>query len=274
MATDPILPAEFTATQDWDGYTPDDHGTWEILYNRQMDLLQSRACPEYLTGVRTLAFDAKTIPDYRILNEILMQKTGWQIAVVPCFIPANLFFALLAERQFPATAWIRRRDQLDYLPEPDMFHDVIGHMPMLTDPIFADYMQEFGKAGLHAEAVGMLDAIQRLYWFTVEFGLVQTKSGIKIYGSGILSSMGESIYALESPKPHRLRFDMGRVMRTTYHIDAFQKTYFVIDSFGQLLDACRRDFAPLYQSLPGLPTVHWDRLLPGDDVLHRGTVGS
>lgn len=270
--TDVTLPAEFTDRQDWDAYTAEDHGTWNILYTRQSEIIRKRACKEYWEGSDLLGLSAERIPNYADLSATMKRKTGWQIAVVPCFIPPELFFQLLAQRHFPATAWIRSRAQIDYLPEPDMFHDVFGHMPMLVHPVFADYMQKFGEAGLHAMKQGALDEIQRLYWFTVEFGLIASPQGPRIYGSGILSSKGESIYSLEDPAPHHIRFNLERVMRTTYRIDEFQKTYFVIDSFDQLFKDCQRDFSPIYKAAETTPTIPWTEIDPADQVLQRGTV--
>jgi phenylalanine-4-hydroxylase len=268
------LPPEFTASQDWDAYTPENHGMWNFLYSRQRGLIENRACQEYLDGVDLLGLTPERIPNYGELSAIMYKKTGWRIAVVPCFIPADLFFSLLAQRHFPATAWIRSPQQMDYLPEPDMFHDVFGHFPLLVHPTFADYLCEFGKCGVRAMGLGQaqLDMIQRLYWFTVEFGLVNTHLGPRIYGAGILSSKGESIYALEDKKPHHLRFQLERVMRTTYRIDEYQKTYFVIDSFLQLFNETMQDFKPLYDRVPNMRTIPWNALDTADQVIQTGTV--
>lgn len=270
------LPPEFTAEQDWNAYTADDHAVWKLLYTRQNKLIKDLACQEYLDGVELLGLNPEKIPDYDKLNEIMYKKTGWQIAVVPCFIPADLFFELLSKRHFPATAWIRSKDQLDYLPEPDMFHDVFGHFPLLVHPTFADFLQEFGMGGMRAKSLGKtaLDAIQRLYWFTVEFGLINSHLGPRIYGAGILSSKSESFYSIHDPKPHRIRFHLERVMRTTYRIDEHQKTYFVIDNFLQLFNDTMRDFTPIYKALETTPTIPWTQIDPADQVIHRGTVES
>ena len=167
-------------------------------------------------------------------------------------MPDDVFFAFLARRRFPSTCFIRRRDQLDYLQEPDVFHDIYGHVPMLVNPVFADYMQAYGEGGLKALRLGHLEHLARLYWYTVEFGLISTPEGRRIYGSGILSSAGELIYCLEDERPHRVRFDLRRVMRTRYHIDRYQETYFVIEEFEQLFDATRPDFAPIYREIATL----------------------
>ncbi len=268
------LPEQFTASQDWDAYTPENHGMWNFLYSRQRKLIENRACQEYLDGVDLLGLTPERIPNYAELSDIMFKKTGWRIAVVPCFIPADMFFELLAQRHFPATAWIRSPEQVDYLPEPDMFHDVFGHFPLLVHPTFADYLCEFGKGGVKAMKAGKeeLDMLQRLYWYTVEFGLVNTHLGPKIYGAGILSSKGESIYALDENTPHRIRFDLKRVMRTTYRIDEFQKTYFVVDNFLQMFNDTMQNFDPIYAELKKTPTIPWTEIDPKDHVIHRGTV--
>jgi phenylalanine-4-hydroxylase len=183
---------------------------------------------------------------------------------VPGLVPDDVFFAFLAARRFPSTCFIRHRDQLDYLQEPDVFHDICGHVPMLMNPVFADYMQAYGEGGLKALRLGHLTHLARLYWYTVEFGLIATAEGLRIYGSGILSSAGESVYCLEDPHPHRLRFDLRRVMRTQYHIDRYQETYFVIDDFAQLFTATRPDFAPIYREISVLPEISAEAILPED----------
>ena len=181
---------------------------------------------------------------------------------MPGLVPDDVFFAFLAERRFPSTCFIRRRDQLDYLQEPDVFHDIYGHVPLLMNPVFADYMQAYGEAGLKALRLGHLRQLARLYWYTVEFGLIATQEGLRIYGSGILSSAGESIYCLDDGWPHSVRFDLRRVMRTAYRIDRYQETYFVIDGFDQLFAATRADFAPIYPAIARLPDIPPDLVLP------------
>ncbi|MGE0251814.1 MAG: phenylalanine 4-monooxygenase [Dongiaceae bacterium] len=264
-------PEQFTAAQDWNAYTEDDHGVWKFLYERQTKLVAMRACAEYLDGVKQLQLSPDRLPDYRRLNDFMYKSTGWQIAVVPCFIPPELFFELLAKRHFPATAWIRSKDNLDYLPEPDMFHDVFGHMPMLMDPVYSDYVHEYGKAAVREVASGHMAELQRIYWFTIEFGLINSATGPKIYGSGILSSKGESVYCLDDPTSHQIRFNLKRVMRTTYRIDEYQKTYFVIDSFKQLFDDTMADFKPIYAELKNKPTIPWTEIDKDDEIIRRGT---
>src|SRR5580765_8876332 len=263
---------DYTIEQHWSDYSEEEHAIWRLLFERQQELLVGRACREYLDGLRGLGV-APTgqarglkahggIPDFRRLSDLLDRATGWRIAAVPGLVPDDIFFAFLARRRFPATCFIRRRDQLDYLEEPDVFHDICGHVPMLMNPVFADYMQAYGEGGLKALRLGYLEQLARLYWYTVEFGLIATNEGLRIYGSGILSSAGESVYCLEDPRPNRLHFDLRRVMRTRYHIDRYQETYFVIDDFEQLFGATRPDFAPIYRGIAGLPDIE-----PGETAL-------
>ncbi|MGH7053560.1 MAG: phenylalanine 4-monooxygenase [Stellaceae bacterium] len=260
---------DFTIAQNWDAYSEEEHAIWRFLFERQQKLLRGRACREYLDGLKGLGVAAGGIPDFRRLSDILDRATGWRIVAVPGLVPGEVFFAHLAERRFPSTCFIRRSDQLDYLEEPDVFHDIYGHVPLLMNPVFADYMQAYGQGGLKALGLGHLPMLARLYWYTVEFGLIATPEGLRIYGSGILSSAGESIYCLDDPRPRRLRFDLKRVMRTRYRIDAFQETYFVIDSFDELFAATRPDFAPIYQALADLPEIAPDALLPADRLVSR-----
>ena len=240
---------DHTIPQDWDSYTPAEHATWSTLHARQTAMLPGLACREYLDGVDRLDM-AGGIPEFGALSEKLAVLTGWRVVAVPGLVPEEVFFEHLANRRFPAGRFIRRPDQLDYLEEPDVFHDVFGHVPMLTDPVFADYMQAYGEGGLRAQGLGRLHNLARLYWYTVEFGLLDTPDGIRIFGAGIVSSATESRYALHDPRPRRLPFDLERVMRTPYRIDDVQSLYFVIPSLQALLDATAgTDFAPLYEAL-------------------------
>jgi phenylalanine-4-hydroxylase len=254
----------FTIDQNWPDYSKDEHAIWRLLFERQQRLLAGRACREFLDGLGGLGVAADGIPDFRQLSDVLDAATGWRIEAVPGLVPDDVFFAFLARRRFPSTCFIRRRDHLDYLQEPDVFHDICGHVPLLMNPVFADYMQAYGEGGLKALRLGHLTHLARLYWYTVEFGLIATPEGLRIYGSGILSSAGESVYCLEDPHPHRLRFDLRRVMRTQYHIDRYQETYFVIDDFAQLFDATRPDFAPIYHEIARLPDIPAEAVLPED----------
>ena len=256
---------DHTIEQNWQDYSEDEHAVWRLLFERQQKLLKRRACREYLDGLQTLGVAEHGIPEFARLSDILDRATGWRIVAVPGLVPDDVFFAFLAARRFPSTCFIRRRDQLDYLQEPDVFHDICGHVPMLMNPVFGDYMQAYGEGGLKALRLGHLGHLARLYWYTVEFGLIATSEGLRIYGSGILSSAGESVYCLEDPRPHRLRFDLRRVMRTEYHIDRYQETYFVIDDFAQLFAATRPDFAPIYREIAVLPDIPAGAVLPEDN---------
>jgi phenylalanine-4-hydroxylase len=271
MSEAKILPRDdFTIEQDWPSYSAEAHGIWRTLFHRQQAILRERACPEFLAGLAGLEVAADGIPDFNRLNALLGAATGWTIVAVPGLVPDDVFFAHLANRRFPATRFIRRADQLDYLQEPDIFHDVYGHVPMLVNPIFADYMQAYGKGGLKALGLGSLHRLARLYWYTVEFGLIRSPEGIRIYGSGIVSSKGESIYCLESPVPNRIGFDLLRIMRTEYRIDDFQESYFVIEDFEQLFAATQPDFTPYYALLQGMSDLAPGTVLPSDVVLQRG----
>jgi phenylalanine-4-hydroxylase len=264
--------ADWTIPQGWESYTAQDHQTWLTLYDRQAAILMGRACQAYLDGLAALDLRGTGIPDFCDLSEKLMALTGWQVVAVPGLVPEEVFFEHLANRRFPSGNFIRRPDQLDYLQEPDIFHDVFGHVPMLTDPVFADYMQEYGRGGLRAGAFGQLEKLARLYWYTVEFGLLQTQDGLRIYGAGIVSSRTESVFALDDPSPNRLGFDLTRVLRTPYRIDDFQQVYFVIDSLQSLLDTTvQTDFAPIYAAISEAPDIPIATILPNDTIFTRGT---
>ena len=261
---------DWTVPQGWADYTAEEHATWVTLYERQMALLQDRACPEFLAGLQALDLHGGGIPDFAALNGKLSALTGWTVVAVPGLVPESVFFDHLAERRFPAGRFIRRADQLDYLQEPDIFHDVFGHVPMLCDPVFADYMVEYGRGGQRAAGLGQLEQLARLYWYTVEFGLLETPAGLRICGAGIVSSATESRFALQSASPHRIGFELERVMRTRYRIDDFQQTYFVIPSLAELLRVTLEDFTPVYARLAEQPALAIDAILPGDRVIHRG----
>ena len=263
--------ADWTIDQGWDRYTPAEHHLWVTLYERQTALLPDRACDPFLRGLEALDLCRAGIPDFARINEELKRLTGWTVVAVPGLVPDAVFFEHLANRRFPAGQFIRTPDQLDYLQEPDIFHDVFGHVPMLTDPTFADYMQAYGQGGLRALGLGRLHNLARLYWYTVEFGLLQTPKGLRIYGAGIVSSHAESVFALDDPSPHRLGFDLERVMRTPYRIDDFQQTYFVVPSLQALRDVTLRDFGALYVWLEGQKDVPLATVLDTDQLYARGT---
>ncbi len=258
--------------QAWNRYSAADHAVWAQLYARQREVLQGRACTQFLGAMDALRMDETRIPRFSDLNAILHPATGWQLVAVEGLLPEEDFFRHLAAREFPVTWWIRSQEQLDYLSEPDLFHDLFGHVPLLMNPIFGDYMCAYGRGGLKAVGLGAaaLQQLARLYWYTVEFGLIRGPEGLRIYGSGILSSAGESRHALESPAPNRIGFDRDRIMRTRYRIDSYQRGYFVIDSFEQLFDATRPDFAPIYERLASLPEFAAGEVVAGDMVISRG----
>jgi phenylalanine-4-hydroxylase len=267
---DDIRP-DYTMDQPYGRYTGTDHAVWRLLFERQGALLKGRACNEFLSGLAGLGVEKEGIPQFDRLTEALIKATGWQIVAVPGLVPDDVFFRHLAARRFPVTWWIRKPEQMDYLQEPDAFHDIYGHVPLLMNPVFGDYMQAYGEGGLKALEQGALNYLARLYWYTVEFGLIRTKEGLRIYGSGIVSSRGESIYCLDSPAPNRLGFDLLRIMHTGYRLDNFQKSYFIIDSFDELFAATRPDFTPYYEQLRQLPQIPSGAVLESDRVIHRGT---
>ncbi len=263
---------DWTVPQDWARFTQAEHGVWDTLFARQSAMLPGRASTAFLRGLDVLKLSKPGIPDFRELNERLLAATGWRVVAVPGLVPDAVFFDHLANRRFVAGNFIRRSDQLDYLQEPDVFHDVFGHVPMLADPVFADYMQAYGKGGLRSLGFGALHKLARLYWYTVEFGLVEEAGALRIYGAGIVSSFGESRFALESDSPNRIGFDLLRVMRTDYRIDDFQQNYFVIPSFEELLRVTvESDFAPVYAQLETMPDIAIADILPDDRVLTCGS---
>ena len=263
--------ADWTIDQGWDAYTASEHQVWITLYERQTAMLSGRACDPFLKGLEVLDLHRSGIPDFARINAELNRLTGWSVVAVPGLVPDEVFFDHLANRRFPAGQFIRKPDELDYLQEPDIFHDVFGHVPMLTDPVFADYMQAYGQGGQRAMQLGRLHNLARLYWYTVEFGLLQTPQGVRIYGAGIVSSRTESIFALDDPSPNRLGFNLERVMRTPYRIDDFQQVYFVVPSLQALLDATLQDFAPIYQRLARASDIPIEQIEPNDLVITAGT---
>jgi len=264
--------ADWTIPQGWEHYTAQEHATWDTLFARQSRLLPGRASEAYLRGLDVLKLSRPGIPDFEELSERLMKLTGWQVVAVPGLVPDDVFFDHMANRRFVAGNFIRRPDQLDYLQEPDVFHDVFGHVPMLADPVFADYLAAYGRGGQRALGMDALKYLGRLYWYTVEFGLVREDGDLRIYGAGIVSSYSESRFALEDPSPNRIGFDLARVMRTEYRIDDFQQNYFVIPSYEELLrTTLETDFAPLYEAIKALPDIPVAAIVDGDEVVTRGT---
>ena len=275
-APDPDFPAgppagsapDWTVPQDWAAYSAAEHAMWDRLYARQRAMLPGRVVPAFLAGLDALGMDRPGIPDFTDLSARLTAATGWQVVAVPGLVPDEVFFDHLANRRFVAGRFIRTPDQIDYLEEPDVFHDVFGHVPLLADPVFADYMQAYGEGGRRAAGLGAIRNLSRLYWYTVEFGLIRDGGGgLRIYGAGIVSSHGESLYALDDPRPARIAFDLNRVMRTRYRIDDYQQGYFVIDSFDDLLrQTLETDFAPLYAALAEAAEIEPGAVLPGEPV--------
>ena len=269
---------DFSIAQPFEHYDAADHAVWRDLFRRQARLLPGHACREFLDGLEGLGVAADGIPRFERLSDIIEARTGWRIVAVPGLVPDDIFFRHLANRRFPVTWWIRRRAQMDYLQEPDVFHDLFGHVPMLMNPMFADYMAAYGRGGLKALRLDALSYLARLYWYTVEFGLIRTPRGLRIYGSGIVSSKGESIYCLDDAKPNRIGFRLERVMQTLYRIDDYQETYFVIDGFDQLFEATP---AGLHADLPDIeaprrPGARNDpgrrRIVDNDRMLFRKNV--
>jgi len=264
--------ADWTIPQGWDRYTAEEHATWDTLFARQAKLLPGRASDAWLKGLDVLRLDRPGIPDFEELSDRLESLTGWRVVAVPGLVPDDVFFDHMANRRFVAGNFIRRPDQLDYLQEPDVFHDVFGHVPMLSDPVFADYLAAYGRGGQRALGLDALKYLGRLYWYTVEFGLVAEPEGLRIFGAGIVSSTSESRFALDDPSPERIMLDLARVMRTEYRIDDFQQNYFVIPSFDELLRlTVETDFAPLYETLKQQPDIPVATIVEGDEVVTRGT---
>ncbi|MDE2427744.1 MAG: phenylalanine 4-monooxygenase [Burkholderiales bacterium] len=261
------MDAHYVVQQDWDAYTEEEHALWRKLYQRQMELLPGRACDEFIDALHSMNA-ADGIPKFEKTSEELFKATGWRIVAVPGLIPELTFFEHLANRRFPVTVWLRKPEEFDYIVEPDVFHDYFGHVPMLFNPVFADYIQLYGKGGLKAMKLGGLDYLARLYWYTVEFGLINTPKGLRIYGAGILSSGGEVEYCLKPGTTSRhIRLDIERCLRTLYKIDTYQETYFVIDDFQQLFDGTAPDFAPIYERLKQQEALPANSLLPGEKEL-------
>lgn len=263
----PGAASDWTIDQGWSSYSQADHDRWQRLYQRQMELLPGRACDAFLRGLTALDLKGAGIPDFKDLSARLSALTGWTVVAVPGLVPDLVFFDHLANRRFPAGNFIRTEAEFDYIEAPDVFHDVFGHVPMLTDPVFADYVQAFGIGGLRAHGLDCLAELARLYWYTVEFGLIQQPDGLRLYGAGILSSPAECRYALESPAPVRLEFDLVRTMQTLYRIDDLQENYFAVRSFEELFAATQQDFAPVYASLRGHTPIPPGTLRSGDRPL-------
>ena len=246
--------ADYSVEQDWSAYSAAEHALFKRLFDRQAKLVPRYACPEWIEAIAGLDA-AREIPKFDEVSRNLRRKTGWSIVAVPGLIPDDAFFTHLANRRFPVTVWLRRPDEFDYIVEPDVFHDFFGHVPLLFDPVYADHLHEYGKGGLKAMRLDAVKMLARLYWFTIEFGLIKVGNQIKAYGAGLLSSGGELAYCIDDPRPRRLPFDLERMMRTDYQIDRYQETYFVIESFDQLMRDTAPDFTPIYARIRNLPVV-------------------
>jgi len=225
-------------------YTDAEHATWATLIERQLPRLEGQVCQQYIDALELMDFPRDRIPQLHEVSEVLMDHTGWSVAPVPALIDFTSFFELLANRQFPAATFIRDGDDLDYLEEPDIFHEIFGHTPLLTDYRFAAFTEAYGKAGLAADKQDHA-MLARLFWFTVEFGLIDTPQGLRSYGAGIVSSPGELDYALHSDVPERRPFDALTALRTPYRIDIFQTVYYTLNSFDTLFELAQTDLIPL-----------------------------
>lgn len=242
------MQADYTVLQDYARYTAAEQDLWKRLYARQSVLVPQYACNEFIESLNTLNFGAG-IPHFDEINAKLSPATGWTLVAVPGLVPDDVFFTHLANRRFPVSVWLRKPEEFEYIVEPDIFHDFFGHVPMLFNKVFADYLEAYGKGGVKAKGLDALDYLARLYWYTVEFGLIRTRDGLRTYGAGTLSSAGELPYCIVSHQPNRIRFDLLRVMQSKYKIDTYQETYFIIDSFRELFDATAPDFTPYYAQL-------------------------
>lgn len=272
IIVDPGPNGDYTIDQNWSTYTAEEHSVWDLLFERQLEVLPGLAADEFMQGLEALDLGRGGIPDLEKISDELESLTDWRVVTVPGLVPDAVFFEHLANRRFPAGQFIRKRDQLDYLQEPDIFHDVFGHVPMLTNPVFADYMEAYGKGGMRSLKWDALKNLAALYWYTVEFGLIKTDEGLRIYGAGIVSSRTESKFSIEDASPNRIGFDLERVMKTDYRIDDFQQTYFTINNYKQLFDATvETDFAPLYDKLLGEHTYRPEDVLDTDALIHKGT---
>lgn len=266
--------ADWTMPQNWQGFTAEQHRTWQTLFDRQSVALDGYACRSFLQGLDIMRQLPPGVPDFAALNALLKPVSGWEIVAVPGWIPNRPFFEHLANKRFPAANFLRPPEQIAYSEEPDMFHDIFGHVPMLTDPAFSDFLVAYGEAGLRAEKLGAADYLGRLWLYTVEFGLVVEDGELRAFGGGLLSSFAETVAALTSTSPRRVWLDVARVMRTKYHFDEFQRIYFVVESFEELLRATEEtDFAGVYRAIAGETALEPEDAYPGD-LLYDGDLPS
>ncbi|MEX1166283.1 MAG: phenylalanine 4-monooxygenase [Hydrogenophaga sp.] len=260
---------DYTCAQNWSAYTEADHGTYRRLYERQSAFLPGLACDAFIEALPSLGVKDR-IPRFEEINERLKPATGWEIVAVPGLIPERPFFDLLANRRFPVTDWIRKPEEFEYIVEPDVFHDLFGHVPLLFNPVFADYVQRYGAGGLKAHDLGAGELLSRLYWYTIEFGLIQQPDGLRAYGAGILSSSGELRHSVNSAEPLRIALDLVRCMGTRYKLDNYQATYFVIESFQQLFDFTAPDFTQLYEAVRASGEIEAGSTIASDSRITLG----
>lgn len=232
-------------------YTDEENGVWRDLYARQIESIRGRACQEFIDGLEILDLPADRIPQPKEISAILRERTGWEVAPVPALINFDRFFKLLSEKKFPAASFIRTRESMDYLQEPDIFHEIFGHTTMLTHQAFADFTHAYGKAGVKASREERV-FLARLYWFTVEFGLINSTGKLEIYGGGIASSPGETVYALESDEPIRRPFDPIDALRTPYRIDIYQTVYYVLEHMDDLFELAHADLLAMIRKARAL----------------------
>ncbi len=271
----PEMKADFSiGSQKYENYTEQDQEVWRYLYKRQMELVPKYACQYFLDSLDDMPINPDKIPHFDDINEVLYKATGWELVPVPGLIPAHAFFTHLATKAFPVTHWMRPKERIDYLQEPDLFHDLFGHVPLLMNPVVANFLAAFGRGGCRAFRMGderYLENLTRLYWYTIEFGLMREKNETKVYGAGILSSPGEVVFSVDSPSPNRIAFDMKRMMQTDFIISDYQETYWLIDSFEQLYDATKPDFKPIYKELESQRIYKPNEIIGGDNVYNKGT---
>jgi phenylalanine-4-hydroxylase len=258
--------------QNWDDYTQEQHDVWRTLFERQAKVLKGKICEEYLQGLRDLGIDETGIPNLDVMNKNLRQRTGWEVVAVPGLIPSRPFFDMLSSRKFPTGNFIRKKEELDYLEEPDLFHDIFGHVPLLTNPAYADYMHAYGEAGDAAINNKGVKYLARLNWWTIEFGMIMKDGAPMAYGAGIASSYGEAKYVANDPSANFIKFNLERCLRTGYYIDDLQASYFVIDSFEKLFEeAVETPFVPLYEKFRELPDFTPFEFEESDTVIRKGT---
>lgn len=262
---------EWYVAQDWSTYTVRDHSTWRNMYARMEHVLQGRICDEFLAGLNALNLPSHEIVKFEQLSFHLSQATRWQYIAVSGFIPTDIFFYLLANRRFPSSRFMRDPDGLTYQELPDIFHDVYGHAPLLINPVIADFMQAFGRAGVATKSERKRLMLSRLYWFTVEVGLVAHQDGLRVFGAAIASSEKETMFCLHDKSPNILKFDHKRIMRTPYSMYDLQETYFVIDSLEALLALSRDNFACIDDCDPELPDLERGQLISSDLIMQKGT---